>query len=137
MFTVGGGTAGLTIANGLDTDNVLIIEAGNDFATPKTAISSTFANYFHTIPLLAPLLQQWDHFDWQYKTTSQQSACQAMNDGVSHWPMGKGVGGTQIINYMIYHRGHEKDFSNWFTNDDDEYDFNKDVLPYFRYFYFC
>lgn len=69
--SVGGGTAGLTIAAGLESDNVLIIEAGNDFQLPKSPLSSKLASIVNNIPIISPLLQLQDLFDWQYRTQPQ------------------------------------------------------------------
>lgn len=129
---VGGGTAGLTIAAGLKEENVLIIEAGADFQSSSAPISSSIARIVHNIPILTPLLQFQELFDWQFKTQPQKYACKSLTHNVSHWPTGKGFGGTQLINNMIYERGHEDDYRHWFDTTIDKYNFTKDILPYFR-----
>lgn len=129
-FAVGAGTAGLTIAAGLDPKlSVLIIEGGNDFRSPKTPISSTIAGTIHNIPILTPLLQLQDSFDWQHRTVPQSDACAALTNNVSFWPMGKGFGGTQLINNMLYHRGHPSDYDTWFTANGS---YERDILPHFQ-----
>lgn len=130
---MGGGTAGLTIAAGLKEKNILIIEAGADFQSHNAPISSTFGRIIHNIPLITPLLQFQELFDWQYKTQPQQYACKSLTNNVSHWPTGKGIGGSQLINNMIYERGHADDYRSWFHTNANEYNFTKDILPYFRY----
>lgn len=110
---------------------MLIIEAGNDFTSTKTPISSIFSTLLHNIPIITPLFQLQDAFDWQYKTQPQKNGCHALVNNVSNWPMGKGFGGTQLINNMIYYRGHENDFQQWFSSSTN-YNFAKDILPYFR-----
>ncbi|XP_018571670.1 glucose dehydrogenase [FAD, quinone]-like isoform X1 [Anoplophora glabripennis] len=45
--------------------------------------------------------------------------------------MGKIVGGTSMLNNMVYVRGHPEDFKQWFINRSN-YDFMTDVLPYFE-----
>lgn len=72
FVSVGGGLAGLTIAAGLESENVLIIEAGNDFQQPKSPLSSTLASMVNNIPIVSPLLQQQELFDWQYRTQPQK-----------------------------------------------------------------
>lgn len=45
--------------------------------------------------------------------------------------MGKVVGGSGRLNYLLYIRGHKHDFDKWYENKKD-YDFEKDVLWYFK-----
>lgn len=44
--------------------------------------------------------------------------------------MGKVLGGTGMLNNMLYVRGHKDDFDEWFK--DNEYYNYLDVLNYFR-----
>lgn len=111
--------------------SVLIVEGGNDYSSPKTPISSTISRFIHNIPILTPLLQLQDSFDWQYRTVPQKYACKGLTNNISFWPMGKGIGGTQLINNMIYHRGYEDDYRTWFTTN-DSYNYTNDILPYFQ-----
>lgn len=132
LNVVGAGTAGLTIAAGLDAGaNVLIIEAGNDYGSPAAPVSSLFAKIVFNVPVVTPQLQLHESFDWQHRTSPQTNACHGLTNNVSYWPMGKGFGGTQILNNMIYHRGDAEDYRTWFTAVDD-YDYIRDILPYFR-----
>lgn len=80
--------------------------------------------------MITPLLQLQNSFDWQYKTEPQEHACKALVDNISYWPTGKGFGGTQLINNMIYHRGFEMDYQHWFN--ETPYNYTKDILPYFQ-----
>lgn len=45
--------------------------------------------------------------------------------------MGKMVGGTGMLNNMIYVRGHPEDFNIWFK-EKEGYSFKEYVLPYFK-----
>lgn len=48
----------------------------------------------------------------------------------SKWPMGKVLGGTGVLNNMIYVRGHKSDFDDWFQfKEGYSYD---EVLHYFK-----
>lgn len=53
-----------------------------------------------------------------------------MEGGVCNWPKGRALGGTSVINFMIYQRGHRRDFDNWAANGNAGWSFNE-VLPYF------
>lgn len=55
------------------------------------------------IPIFAPINQK-SSYDWKYKTERQDKGCLAMNNQQCNFPRGKGVGGSSIINYMIYNR---------------------------------
>lgn len=37
----------------------------------------------------------------------------AMTGGRCNWPRGKVIGGSSVLNYMLYLRGHKKDYDNW------------------------
>lgn len=45
--------------------------------------------------------------------------------------MGKIVGGTQMLNNMIYSRGHPEDYKGWF-GPPGKYNYETDILPYFK-----
>ena len=62
-------------------------------------------------------------------TEKQENACLAAG-GVSHWPRGKVLGGSSILNYMIYMRGNKGDYDEWRDMGLDGWGY-QDVLPYF------
>lgn len=45
--------------------------------------------------------------------------------------MGRIVGGTSRLNYLMYVRGHQRDFDSWGKNGNIGW-FYDDVLPYFK-----
>ncbi|KAL1132205.1 hypothetical protein AAG570_010162 [Ranatra chinensis] len=92
FIIIGGGSAGAVLANRLsevEEWNVLLLEAGGD----ETEISD--------VPLLAAYLQL-SKLDWQYKTEPQGTACLAMKNKRCNWPRGKVIGGSSVLNYMLY-----------------------------------
>lgn len=48
-----------------------------------------------------------------------------------NWPKGRVLGGTSVINYLLYNRGHQDDFNEWAAMGNTGWRFD-DVLPYFR-----
>ncbi|XP_053617635.1 glucose dehydrogenase [FAD, quinone] [Plodia interpunctella] len=118
---VGGGSAGSVLANRLSEVegwNVLLLEAGGH----ETDISD--------VPLLSLYLHK-SKLDWKYRSQPQDTACQAMIDKRCAWTKGKVLGGSSVLNTMLYIRGNKRDFDQWesFGNPGWGYE---DVLPYFK-----
>lgn len=124
FIVVGGGSAGAVVANRLSEMRnwtVLLIEAGGD----ETEISD--------VPSLAGYLQLTD-LDWQYKTSPpppESPYCLAMNGDRCFWPRGKVLGGSSVLNAMIYVRGNRKDYDQWAAMGNTGWSY-EDVLPYFK-----
>ncbi|KAK3583880.1 hypothetical protein CHS0354_033653 [Potamilus streckersoni] len=119
---VGGGTAGSVLANRLTEDpevTVLLLEAGDE-ETNKP---------MYDIPWNAPRSQMTEA-DWIYRTVPQKTSCLAMKDRTMIWPRGKGLGGSTLVNGLVYIRGSRYDFEEWFANGCDGWNY-EDVLPYF------
>ncbi|XP_046414126.1 glucose dehydrogenase [FAD, quinone]-like [Neodiprion virginianus] len=103
FIVIGAGSAGAVVASRLsevEDWNVLILEAGGD----ETEISD--------VPVLAGYLQL-SQLDWKYKTEPQGDSCLAMQNGRCNWPRGKVIGGSSVLNYMLYLRGNKKDYDTW------------------------
>lgn len=67
--------------------------------------------------------------DWAYKTVPQNRSCLGLQNRQSNWPRGKVLGGSSVLNYMLYVRGNSRDYDKWaIDNPGWSYD---DVLPYF------
>lgn len=43
----------------------------------------------------------------------QEGICNAMEGNICSWPRGRALGGTSVINYMIYTRGIPSDYEKW------------------------
>ncbi|GAB1867946.1 Glucose dehydrogenase [acceptor] [Camponotus japonicus] len=117
---VGGGSAGSVVVNRL-TENpewdVLLLEAGGH----ETEITD--------VPILSLYLHK-SKIDWKYQTQPQNTACQAMTDHRCSWTRGKVLGGSSVLNTMLYVRGNRRDYDQWrnFGNPGWGYE---DVLPFF------
>ncbi|KAL4711925.1 hypothetical protein ACJJTC_006094 [Scirpophaga incertulas] len=118
---VGGGSAGSVLANRLSEVEgwkVLLLEAGGH----ETDISD--------VPLLSLYLHK-SKLDWKYRTQPQDTACQAMIDKRCAWTKGKVLGGSSVLNTMLYIRGNRRDFDRWESLGNPGWGF-EDVLPYFK-----
>ncbi|XP_071550301.1 glucose dehydrogenase [FAD, quinone] isoform X2 [Panulirus ornatus] len=121
FIIIGAGSAGAVIANRLSEDptqRVLLLEAGGD----ETEISD--------VPALAGYLQL-SKMDWRYKTEPQDSACLAMAGRRCNWPRGKVMGGSSVLNYMLYVRGNRRDYDQWEALGNPGWAFHH-VLHYFK-----
>ncbi|CAN7939647.1 unnamed protein product [Ixodes hexagonus] len=125
-IAVGAGSAGAVLANRLSNDpdtQVLLLEAGGS--------ESVLAD----IPLIAATLQG-SALDWSYRTVTQEAACfdTAYKEHSfvqkSRWPRGKVLGGSSVLNYMLYVRGSPRDYDSWAEQGALGWSW-ADVRPYF------
>ncbi|XP_054279378.1 glucose dehydrogenase [FAD, quinone]-like [Macrosteles quadrilineatus] len=121
FIIVGAGSAGSVLANRLSEVpdwRVLLLEAGGD----PTGTSD--------IPGAAFLIQKGEH-DWGYVAEHDPTICGGFINGTCYWPRGKGMGGSTLINFMLYVRGNKKDYDGWKSLGNDGWGY-EDVLPYFK-----
>lgn len=120
---VGSGTAGSVLAARLSEDptvTVLLLEAGGDhYDVP-----------WSHVPTFSPLLQLTS-MNWQLKTVAQEHAAFGFRNRQIEWPRGKCLGGTSVLNYLLYVRGNRANFDRWAELvNDTEWSF-AELLPYF------
>lgn len=82
------------------------------------------------MPILANYLQ-FTETNWKYKTEPSGKFCMGMDNGQCNWPRGKVIGGSSVLNYMIYTRGNHRDYDNWAKMGNTGWSY-QDVLPYFK-----
>lgn len=68
--------------------------------------------------------------DWGFQTEPEEYACQNENEKRCYWPRGKVLGGTSVMNGMMYIRGSRRDYDQWAALGNDGWGYN-DVLPFF------
>lgn len=100
-IVVGGGAAGCVLANRLSADadvSVLLLEGGNDERWIWTRIP---VGYLYCI--------NNPRTDWCYKTEPEPG----LNGRSIIYARGKGLGGSTLINAMLYLRGQARDYNEW------------------------
>uniref|UniRef100_A0A8D8Q3M0 Glucose dehydrogenase [FAD, quinone] n=1 Tax=Cacopsylla melanoneura TaxID=428564 RepID=A0A8D8Q3M0_9HEMI len=120
FIIVGGGSAGSVLANRLSEEmdwQILLIEAGGE-PLPETEIPSNWHNMIKSSQ------------DWGYRTQPDSRMFFGLENKTNYWPRGKGLGGSSIINAMLYQRGNDRDYNEWERAGNPGWGF-KNILPYF------
>ncbi|CAH2013121.1 unnamed protein product [Acanthoscelides obtectus] len=120
FIIVGSGPSGAALANRLSEQNgwqILLLEAGDE------------ASKIVEWPFLCGALE-FTKYNWGYKAEKMEGFCRGCIDGRMEWPHGKALGGSTIINYMIYVRGNRLDYDRWEAMGNPGWSYN-DIFPYF------
>lgn len=115
----GGGSAGATLAARLSEDpsiSVCLVEAGGNGR-----------NLFIRMPAGNGFVFGNPNLDWGYQSVPQAQ----LNDRRIYYARGKALGGSSIMNGMIYMRGVPADYDGWRQMGLPGWGF-ADLLPYFR-----
>src|SRR5690606_35451404 len=116
---VGGGAAGCILAKRLTASgqhSVLLLEAGGEGKHPRISIPEGFSK-----------LMTNKTFNWGSETEPEDNT---LGRRIAV-PRGKGLGGSTLINGMIYVRGIAQDYDGWAAQGAKGRSWN-DVEPYFR-----
>jgi choline dehydrogenase-like flavoprotein len=116
---VGGGTAGCVLADRLTADGrhrVLMLEAGG-----------RDDGFWISIPAGFSKLLTGAQFNWRFETEPEENTYHRR----IVVPRGKGLGGSSLINGMIFVRGQKEDYDQWAQMGAIGWSFD-DVLPYFK-----
>jgi choline dehydrogenase len=117
-IVVGAGSAGCVLANRLSEDGqcrVLLIEAGGEATNRLTPIPGAMARLQDTT------------IDWGFRTVRQKH----LFDRCIAYPRGRAVGGTSVLNYLLYIRGNRGDYDHWAQLGNAGWSYDE-VLPYFK-----
>ncbi|KAL4890023.1 hypothetical protein BDV59DRAFT_185524 [Aspergillus ambiguus] len=116
---VGGGISGLTVANRLSENtnlNILIIEAGEfDEGEDYIVIPGLAGNAIGT------------KYDWNLTYVTNPDA----GNRTLSIPQGKAVGGSSLLNRMVFDRGSRADYDRWETLGNAGWGW-AELLPYFK-----
>ncbi|CAH1159887.1 unnamed protein product [Phaedon cochleariae] len=122
FIVVGSGSTGSTVASRLsevEQWKVLVLEAGE------------FNSEFNTITKMAYEATVMSDYNWGYYSVPQNNSCLGFEENRCAHPRGKGVGGTALINALIYLRGNKIDFDQWCQLGNPGWCY-EDVLPLFK-----
>ncbi|KAG7159554.1 Glucose dehydrogenase [FAD quinone]-like 4, partial [Homarus americanus] len=97
---------------------VLLLEAGGP--PPPESV----------VPALNVVLMQSDA-DWNYFTVPQKHALRGYVNNACHFPLGRALGGSSTMNWMMYVRGNRRDYDNWEAMGNPGWQY-EDVLKYFK-----
>ena len=117
-IVVGGGTAGCTLAARLSEDasvTVCLIEAGG-----------SGKRWYVDVPAAILIAQRSAALNWRFQSEPQPQ----LNGRRIGVPRGKGLGGSALINGMVYFRGHPRDYDDWSQSGATGWSY-REVLPYF------
>jgi choline dehydrogenase len=118
FVVVGGGTAGCTLAARLSehpAHRVCLLEAGGSG-------KSLYVN----VPGAIVLAQRSPDLNWRFQSVAQPN----LKGRHIPYPRGRGLGGSALINGMVYFRGHPRDYDDWAASGAPGWSY-REVLPYF------
>ncbi|KAJ6257553.1 Dehydrogenase citC [Drechslerella dactyloides] len=118
-IVVGGGTAGLVVANRLSACpdiSVGVLEAGDNGLDEPIIYTPGFVG--------RAVGTKWD---WNFTTIAQPE----LNNRSLFWSRGKALGGSSAINFYVWMRGNKPDYDAWASFGNTGWDYDS-LVPYFK-----
>ena len=118
-IVAGGGSAGCTLASRLAENSdaeVLLVEEGG-----------SGKSLFTEMPAGNGIIFGNPKYDWMFESVPQKG----LNGNKLYFPRGRGLGGSSLLNGMIYIRGNSIDYDRWRQKGLEGWSYS-DVLPYFK-----
>ncbi|KAI9668151.1 MAG: hypothetical protein M1821_000971 [Bathelium mastoideum] len=131
---IGGGTAGLVLADRLTEDpsvSVAVIEAGSFYELDNgnfSQIPAGAAQYSSPLVIDGRPATPQPLVDWSFITEPQPG----LDGRLLHFTQGKTLGGGSARNYMAYHRGTAETYDGWADLTGDSSYAWQNVLQYFK-----
>ncbi|KAG9018036.1 hypothetical protein FRB90_012539 [Tulasnella sp. 427] len=119
-IVVGGGTAGLAVAERLsENSNIVVgvIEAGQHLPNDPLIFTPALFGYAQSQPT----------YDWMLETVPQT----ALDGKVLEQPRGKILGGSSALNYMAFDRGSKAEYDAWTKFGGSDWSWSG-LLPYIK-----
>ena len=116
---VGGGTAGCALAARLSEDSrrtVCLLEAGGSGRSVSIKVPGAIV-----------MAQRSASLNWRFQSVPQAE----LNGRRIPVPRGRGLGGSALINGMVYFRGNPRDYDAWAAAGAAGWSY-REILPYFR-----
>ena len=120
FIVVGSGSAGSVVAARLAEagHEVLLVEAGG----PSHFLQHVPAFAFNFLT---------SAYDWKYEMKGHEHSSKVFTDNMVRCPRGKVLGGSSVLNIVLYTRGHSGDFDEWSQMGNPGWDFERFIEPMF------
>ncbi|GJQ78175.1 hypothetical protein Trydic_g2506 [Trypoxylus dichotomus] len=121
FIIVGAGSSGTALIYRLSEIlhwKILVLEAGGE------------PDILTDIPFWSVLLH-YTKQNWRYYTEREHNVALGLVDQRLHFPRGKGLGGSSLINYMVATRGVKEDYDKWASLGNPGWSY-RDVFPIFK-----
>lgn len=125
---VGGGVAGCVVANRL-TENPNVRVALLEFGSANNARKHIVKTPLGMVGFMMPNLAFLGGPKMMYQYEAEPS--RGVNNQVMILPRGKALGGSSMVNGMIYIRGQRRDYDDWEALGNSGWGYD-DLLPYFK-----